>query len=120
MQILFDEGFEFERTRGLGLIPGRVDLINAPGLKIPHIGWSDVKRATPCPLSLGIDDGDRLYFVHSYKAVTDMGHIALYAEYGDMIPGLVFRGNVFGCQFHPEKSGAVGLKILRNFCELDV
>jgi glutamine amidotransferase len=117
MQILFDEGFEFERTRGLGLIPGRVDRIDAPGLKIPHIGWSDVKRATPCPLSRGVEDGDRLYFVHSYKAVTDMSHIALYTEYGDLIPGLVFRGNVFGCQFHPEKSGAVGLGILRNFCE---
>jgi glutamine amidotransferase len=79
-----------------------------------------VKRATPCPLSRGTEEGDRLYFVHSYKAVTDMGNIALYAEYGDLIPALVFRGNVFGCQFHPEKSGAVGLEILRNFCELDL
>jgi glutamine amidotransferase len=118
MQMLFDWGCEFEKTRGLGLIAGRVDLISAPGLKIPHIGWSDVKRATPCPLASGIREGDRLYFVHSYKAVTDMGNISLYAEYGDTIPGLVFSGNVFGCQFHPEKSGAVGLRILRNFCEL--
>jgi glutamine amidotransferase len=118
MQILFEKGFEFEETQGLGLIPGRVDMIEAPGLKIPHIGWNDVTRATPCPLSRGIADGDRFYFVHSYKAVTDMGNISLYAEYGDVIPGLVFRGNVFGCQFHPEKSGAVGLRILRNVCEL--
>jgi glutamine amidotransferase len=119
MQILFDWGYEFEKTRGLGLIAGHVDRIEAPGLKIPHIGWSDVKRETACPLSRGIEDGDRLYFVHSYKAVTDKGHIALCAEYGDRIPGLVFHGNVFGCQFHPEKSGAVGLRILRNFCELN-
>jgi glutamine amidotransferase len=118
MQLLFDRGFEFEETRGLGLIAGRVDLIEAPGLKIPHIGWSDVKHATPCPLARDIKEGDRLYFVHSYKAVTAMEHISLYTEYGDLIPGLVFRGNVFGCQFHPEKSGAVGLRILRNFCEL--
>jgi glutamine amidotransferase len=119
MQLLFDRGFEFEETRGLGLIEGHVDLIKAPGLKIPHIGWSDVKRAESCPLSRGIKDGDRLYFVHSYKAVTDMRRIALCAEYGDKVPALVFRGNVYGCQFHPEKSGAVGLRILRNFCELE-
>jgi glutamine amidotransferase len=117
MQMLFEFGFEFEETRGLGLIAGRVERIEAPGLKIPHIGWSDVKRAADCPLSRGVKEGDRLYFVHSYKAVTDARHIALYAEYGDLIPGLVFRDKVFGCQFHPEKSGTVGLRILRNFCE---
>ncbi|MDR2770734.1 MAG: imidazole glycerol phosphate synthase subunit HisH [Clostridiales Family XIII bacterium] len=119
MQLLFDFGFEFEKTRGLGLIAGRVDLIEAPGLKIPHIGWSDVKRGAPCPLSREIKEGDRLYFVHSYKAVTDARHIALSTEYGDLIPALVFRGKVFGCQFHPEKSGTVGLGILRAFCELE-
>ncbi|MDR2356205.1 MAG: imidazole glycerol phosphate synthase subunit HisH [Clostridiales Family XIII bacterium] len=119
MQLLFDLGFEFEKTRGLGLIAGRVDRIAAPGLKIPHIGWSDVKHEAVCPLSRDIKEGDRLYFVHSYKAVTDRRHIALYTEYGERVPGLVFRDNVFGCQFHPEKSGAVGLRILRNFCELD-
>jgi glutamine amidotransferase len=118
MQILFEWGFEFERTRGLGLIEGRVERIEAPDLKIPHMGWSDVKRASECPLAEGVRDGDRLYFVHSYKAVTDMKHISLYAEYGELIPGLVFRGNVFGCQFHPEKSGDTGLRILKNFGDL--
>jgi glutamine amidotransferase len=83
------------------------------------MGWSDVKHAAPCPLSRSVKEGDRLYFVHSYKAVADPENISLYAEYGDLIPGLVFRGNVFGCQFHPEKSGDVGLRILRNFCELE-
>ncbi|MDR3296270.1 MAG: imidazole glycerol phosphate synthase subunit HisH [Clostridiales Family XIII bacterium] len=118
MQLLFEWGFEFEKTKGLGLIDGQVDRIRAPGLKIPHMGWSDVKRAADCPLSEGIREGDRLYFVHSYKAETDMENISLYTEYGDLIPGLVFRGNVFGCQFHPEKSGKTGLRILENFCKL--
>ncbi|MDR1134794.1 MAG: imidazole glycerol phosphate synthase subunit HisH [Clostridiales Family XIII bacterium] len=118
MQILFEWGYEFEKTRGLGLIAGKVERINAPGLKIPHMGWSDVRRAAECPLAAGVSEGDRLYFVHSYKAVTDMENISLYTEYGDLIPGLVFKGNVFGCQFHPEKSGGIGLRILKNFGEL--
>jgi len=115
MQILFETGYEFTETKGLGLIPGKVDLIQAPGLKIPHMGWSDVKLENDCPLSQGVKDGDRFYFVHSYKAVTDKQFVSLYGEYGEYIPGLVFRGNVYGTQFHPEKSGEIGLKMLRNF-----
>lgn len=118
MQMLFSWGNEFERVQGLGLIDGEVDLLVSPGLKIPHIGWSDVKIENQCPLTDGINEGDRLYYVHSYKAVTSMQNIALYSEYGQLVPGLVFKGNVYGCQFHPEKSGEVGLKILKNFGEL--
>jgi glutamine amidotransferase len=118
MQMLFEWGFEFEKTQGLGLIEGRVDRIQAPVLKIPHMGWSDVRRAAPCPLAEGIEEGDRFYFVHSYKAVTGMENISLYAEYGELIPALVFRDRVFGCQFHPEKSGRIGLRILKYFGEL--
>jgi glutamine amidotransferase len=118
MQLLFETGFEFGTTRGLGLIGGTVGLIDAPGLKIPHMGWSDVRRAGACPLSEGVREGESFYFVHSYRAVTDMGNVALYAEYGGVVPALVFRGGVFGCQFHPEKSGRAGLSILEKFVSL--
>lgn len=115
MQMLFEYGCEFERVNGLGLIPGEVNLIAAPGLKIPHMGWSDVRIENECELSEGIKDGDMFYYVHSYKAVTEKRYVSLYSEYGEYIPGLVFRGRVFGTQFHPEKSGEIGLRILRNF-----
>jgi glutamine amidotransferase len=120
-QLLFEKGFEFGETDGLGLIPGYVDAIVAPDLKIPHMGWNDVRVAHPSPLTAGVNDGDMVYFVHSYKAVTDETHISLAAEYGQLIPALVrggADGQVYGAQFHPEKSGAVGLGILRNFAEL--
>lgn len=115
MQILFDHGYEFEETKGLGLIPGEVKRIEAPDLKIPHMGWSDVKIENECELSKGISKGDRFYYVHSYQAVTDKQHVSIYSEYGDYIPGLVFKDKVYGTQFHPEKSGEIGLKLLRNF-----
>lgn len=115
MQILFEWGNEFERVQGLGLIPGEVTLIDAPGLKIPHMGWSDVKIENQCALSNGINEGDRYYYVHSYKAVTEKQYVSVYSEYGDYIPGLVFKDNVFGTQFHPEKSGEIGLKLLECF-----
>ncbi len=118
MQILFEKGLEFEETNGLGLIEGSVDNLDAPGLKIPHIGWNDLRKSNECPLSSGIDEGDMVYFVHSYKAVTPMDNVSLYAEYGQLVPGLVFKDNVYGCQFHPEKSGEVGIRILRNYKEL--
>lgn len=118
MQMLFEYGYEFEKVKGLGLIPGEVNKIVAPGLKIPHMGWSDVKIENPCALSKEIREGDRFYYVHSYKAVTDRKYVSLYSEYGEDIPGLVFRENVYGTQFHPEKSGEIGLRILRNFAGL--
>lgn len=118
MQILFENGFEFEETKGLGLIKGKVDALEAPGMKIPHMGWNDLKKNNDCPLSHGVHEGDMVYFVHSYKAVTPKENISLYTEYGQLVPGLVFNGNVYGCQFHPEKSGSVGLNILKNFKEL--
>ncbi|MBQ9931275.1 MAG: imidazole glycerol phosphate synthase subunit HisH, partial [Firmicutes bacterium] len=89
-----------------------------PDLKIPHMGWSSIEMENACPLAKDIKAGDMLYFVHSFKAVTEKEYLSLYCEYGGLVPGLVFRGNVFGAQFHPEKSGAVGLKILKNFGEL--
>lgn len=115
MQMLFEYGHEFETVKGLGLIPGEVRLIAAPGLKIPHMGWSDVKIENECALSKGIREGDRFYYVHSYRAETEKRYVSLCSEYGEYIPGLVFKDNVYGTQFHPEKSGEIGLKILRNF-----
>ena len=115
MQILFDRGYEFETINGLGLIPGEVTHIVAPGLKIPHMGWSNVKIENECELSKGIKEGDQFYYVHSYKVVTEKQYVSVFSEYGEYIPGLVFRNKVYGAQFHPEKSGEIGLKILRNF-----
>ena len=115
MQMLFECSYEFEKVKGLSLIPGEVSRIVAPGLKIPHMGWSDVKIENECALSKGINEGDLFYYVHSFKAVTEKQYISLYSEYGEYIPGLVYKNNVYGTQFHPEKSGEIGLKLLRNF-----
>ncbi|MDR0357497.1 MAG: imidazole glycerol phosphate synthase subunit HisH [Clostridiales Family XIII bacterium] len=118
MQILFEVGYEFEKTSGLGLIEGYADKLVAPGMKIPHMGWNDVELVHPCPLTEGTNAGDMVYFVHSYKAVTDERNVNLSAFYGESVPALVSRGNVYGAQFHPEKSGRAGLNILRNFAKL--
>jgi imidazole glycerol-phosphate synthase subunit HisH len=115
MQMLFEYSTEFEITAGLSLIPGEVKPIVAPGLKIPHMGWSSLKKENDCALSHGITEADMVYYVHSYQAYTEKENISLYSEYAAMIPGLVFRDTVYGTQFHPEKSGEVGLRILRNF-----
>jgi glutamine amidotransferase len=120
-QLLFEKGYEFAETDGLGLIPGYVDAIVAPGLKIPHMGWNSVRVTNPSPLTRTVNDGDMVYFVHSYKAVTDEGYVSLASEYGQLIPALVrggTDGQIYGAQFHPEKSGSVGLGILRDFVEM--
>ena len=122
MQLLFDVGYEYGEHKGLGLIPGEIrpieDVIPA-GLKIPHIGWNALHFKKPVsPLFRYIKEGDCVYFVHSfYGAKCDESVIAT-AEYGAELTAAVGRGNVFGCQFHPEKSGNVGLNILKAFCEV--
>lgn len=118
MQLLFERGYEFEECEGLGLIDGEIRKIEAGALKIPHIGWNSLMLRNPCPLLDGVKDGSFTYFVHSYRAVTRPENIAAATDYGVEIPALVFRGNVYGAQFHPEKSAAVGLTILRNFADL--
>ena len=118
MQILFEKGYEFEETVGLGLIDGYIDKLVAPGQKIPHMGWNNPEIVNESPLVKDFNEGDMVYFVHSYKAVTSDENISLKAHYGQDVPALVFRGSVYGTQFHPEKSGEVGLKILRNFAAL--
>ncbi len=118
MQMLFEKGYEFGETDGLGLIPGCVQLIDGGGLKIPHMGWNDLTLLHQCPLSADIANGDYVYFVHSYRAETRDAYISCYTMYNEKIPALVFRDNVYGAQFHPEKSGQVGMDILKNFAKL--
>ena len=119
MQMLFDKSYEFGETAGLGLIPGTVELMRpADDLVIPHIGWNALEKNEPCALLDGVNEGDYVYFVHSFAAVTDSKNVAAYCDYGMKVPALVTSGKVYGCQFHPEKSGKTGLTILKNFCEI--
>lgn len=123
MQLLFEESLEYGRHPGLGLIPGTVapirDVIPA-GYKVPHIGWNALhfpKDRPVHPLFSQIREGDCVYFVHSYYGANCAGSVIATAEYGPELTAAVARDNVMGVQFHPEKSGAVGLNILRAFCE---
>ncbi|MBO4362997.1 MAG: imidazole glycerol phosphate synthase subunit HisH [Clostridia bacterium] len=121
MQLLFDESEEFGLHKGLGLIPGRVVPVNSlenwdRRLKIPHIGWNRLKILKKEPLLANVNDGECVYFVHSFCAVDCGEALAAVTEYGAEITASVQLGNVYGCQFHPEKSGGAGLEILRAFC----
>lgn len=121
MQLLFEKSYEYGEHPGLGLIKGVVEPISsiAPSsLKIPHTGWNDLKLKKPGKLFKYIKDGDFVYFVHSYYATRCEKNITAVTEYGCEITASVESDNIFGCQFHPEKSGEVGLNILRAFTEL--
>lgn len=119
MQLLFDGSSEVRECKGLSFVPGRVERIQTD-LKLPHIGWNALKFQNGSPLFKGLEDGVHVYFVHSFCAYpaceTD---VTARTEYGASVTAAVGRGNVFGCQFHPEKSGETGLQILRNFGELN-
>lgn len=115
MQLIFSKGYEFEECDGLGLIDGTVELMEEPNLSIPHIGWNKLEVQNECPLLNGLLKDEYVYFVHSYKAHCADENISAFCEYGHKVPALVFKGNVYGAQFHPEKSGNVGLQILKNF-----
>lgn len=116
MQLIFQKGYEFEECDGLGLIPGSVRKMEEKDLIIPHMGWNKLEVLNDCPLLAGLDDNSYVYFVHSYKAECEDKNIAAYSVYGGRVPALVYDGNtVYGAQFHPEKSGDTGLKILKNF-----
>lgn len=118
MQMLLDSSTEMGGDQGLGLIPGTVEKIET-NLKLPHIGWNSLNIVNPDPLTAGLSDGDYVYFVHSFCAkVKNSEDLALTTDYGTTVTAMIARGNVFGCQFHPEKSGPVGMTILRNFGEL--
>ena len=122
MQLLLDKSFEFGEHAGLGLIPGEVRPISEvipKELKIPHIGWNALDVARPHPILRAIRPGDCVYFVHSFYGANCEASVIATAEYGAPLTAAVARGNVCGCQFHPEKSGDVGLGILKAFCEWD-
>ena len=118
MQLILSKGYEFEETDGLGLIDGQVRLMTPEGLSIPHIGWNKLEKNRECALLNGLGDDEYVYFVHSYAAECADEDVAAYCEYGNRVTALVNRGTVYGAQFHPEKSGKTGLKILSNFAEL--
>ena len=122
MQLLFEESLEFGRWEGLGLIPGKVvpmEGVIPADYKIPHIGWNALHfpQKDRHPLLGTVQEGDCVYFVHSFYATDCDEAVIATAEYGAERTAAVARGNVMGCQFHPEKSGDVGLNILRTFCE---
>lgn len=118
-QLLFESSEEFGDHEGLGLIPGKVKYLPKDlGLKVPHMGWSPVHFRSQSGLGSGVTNQDRVFFVHSlYTDCTEPEHIAATTNYGVEFPSAVQNGNVWGTQFHPEKSGDVGLRILRNFLE---
>ena len=124
MQLLFDYSTEYGRHAGLGLVPGSVQPIRPiipQSYKVPHIGWNALlfpKDRPASPLFRYIREGDCVYFVHSYAGADCTEHTIATAEYGLELTAAVARGNVYGVQFHPEKSGQVGLNILKAFCEI--
>lgn len=125
MQLLMTDSVEFGLYRGLDSLPGHVlrfpdgMVVNSEALKVPHMGWNRLSIRRPCPLFKGVDDGVHVYFVHSYYAQPeDPAAVAATSDYGIEFCAAVWRDNVIATQFHPEKSQAVGLKMLKNFGEL--
>lgn len=117
MQLLLEVGLENGQTSGLGFIPGVCRRIpDRAGLPVPHMGWNDLQIQQPSALTNRLQ-GEAVYFVHSYYTDVDQEYLDATADYGFPVPAMIHKGSVFGCQFHPEKSGQVGLEILRNFKE---
>ena len=121
LQLLFEESEEAQGVEGLGILKGKILHIPDKGLKVPQIGWNSLRFPNKGRLFKGIDEGAYVYFVHSYYLKADEPDIVTATtEYAALIHASVEKDNVFACQFHPEKSSAVGLKILKNFIELEV
>ncbi len=122
MQMLFERSHEYGVHEGLGLLKGEIRPIAEripDGLKIPQMGWNALKIVKDSPLLKYTREGEYVYFVHSYSAVNCEDSLLAVTEYGAELTACVGKGNVFGCQFHPEKSGEVGLRILKAFCETE-
>ena len=120
MQLLFDESEETPGVQGLGIMPGKVFLFPyGKGLKIPHMGWNSIKISSWSRLLGRLQDDPYMYFVHSYYVrADDVSSVSAKADYGVIFDAAVEKGNIFGCQFHPEKSGRTGLSVLKCFAEL--
>ncbi len=119
MQLLFERGVEVRPSQGLGFVKGSVEKIPTE-LKLPHIGWNSLSFPNQSPLFAGIDPGSYVYFVHSFCGkAEDPSQVIAVTDYGTPVVAAVQSGNVFGTQFHPEKSGEVGLAILKNFGEMN-
>jgi glutamine amidotransferase len=119
MQLLLTESDELGSYRGLYLIPGRVVKFPKTSLKVPHMGWNSLNKATTCPLLAGIPDGANVYFVHSYYVKPPLDTVAATTDYGVEFCSVIHKGSIFATQFHPEKSGAVGLRMLENFAAIE-
>ena len=122
MQMLFERSYEYGVHEGLGLLKGEIRPIAEripEGLKIPQMGWNALRIVKDSPLLIYTREGEYVYFVHSYSAVNCGESLLAVAEYGADLTACVGKGNVFGCQFHPEKSGEAGLRILKAFCETE-
>ncbi len=124
MQMLFEKSYEYGEHQGLGLLKGEIVPMKGsipPQLQIPHIGWNPLHfHQTDCPIFSDVKEGDCVYFVHSFYAEHCEDSLVATAEYGIPLTAAVAKENIYGCQFHPEKSGTVGLNILRAFCEKEV
>lgn len=120
LQMLFDWSYEDGRHRGLGVLPGKVVRFDVPaGLKVPHMGWNQIKLRSRPPVLDGIESGEYFYFVHAYHVVADDPTVvATETDYGGPFCSAVWRGRLFATQFHPEKSQSAGLQLLKNFAEL--
>ena len=122
MQLLFDSSLEFGLHTGLGLIPGQVrplaPRLEGSGLKVPHMGWNRLEILQNDPIFRDVENGEYVYYVHSFYAADCAGSTLATSPYGVGVPGMVKRGLVYGAQFHPEKSGDTGLRILRAFAGL--
>lgn len=117
MQVLFEMGFEMGETKGLGLLPGEIRPIKT-NEKLPHMGWNQLKITQNNPITKYLEMDDEVYFVHSYQAFVNPQELIAYVEYGEAkISAIVGHGKIIGCQFHPEKSGLIGQKILKAFLE---
>ena len=117
MQLLYDKGYEYGDYDGLGLINGNIEYLDVK-LKVPHMGWNNLKLNKQDPILKYIKEDDYVYFVHSYYAVSDNSELLAYSEYEKSVPAIVRKKNVYGIQFHPEKSGETGLNILKAYKEI--
>lgn len=117
MQLLYDKGYEYGEYDGLGLINGSIEYLDVD-LKIPHMGWNNLKFNKNDPVLKYINEDEFVYFVHSYYAVSDNSEVIAYAEYEKKVPAIVRNNNVYGIQFHPEKSGETGANILKAYKDI--